>query len=193
MKKEIKQDIKIAICGILTLLLLVLTVFELIPEKKSGIIVKDTVTVASSPLDASMTSYENIVSGTLFNETGETIIIDALTVRVSDGETEKDVPIDLSKSPAFSSCALEPRTKLEFSTTEFSGYDFKEVKEVRLTVQGELYMLSNVNKSAISIVAIILIALLLVFGFLLYRTILVRYYMYKEPKKEEIPAQEEKE
>ncbi len=184
MKEKIKQDIKIAVCGILTLLCLVLTVLELIPEKKSGIVVKDTVTVYSAPTDSFSGIFENTVAGSLFNETDAPIVIDALTVRVSDGKTEKDIPVDLSQTTAYASQQLDPRTKLEFSVTEFSGCDFSKVEEVRITVKGELYQLSNMDQSAISIVAILLIALLLIFGFMLYRSIMVRYYMYKEPTAE---------
>lgn len=175
MKQELKQNIKIAIFGVLTLLLLILTVLELLPGKQTDLTIKESVTVSSSLIDTASGTYENAVSGILFNDSASTITVDEITVTVSNGKNEKAIKIPLALQMA-------PHTEQEISLSQTDTVAYSTVEEVTAQIGGESYSLANVQKSAIGAAALILIACLLVFGFLLYRSILVRYYMYQEKK-----------
>lgn len=175
MKKELIQNIKIAVYGILTLLLLLLTVLELLPQKQTGLVMREPLTVSAQLIDTASGTYETALSGVLFNESDETVTAERLTVTVSDGTTEKKIDITLTDP-------LPPRTRREIRYSEINPNAFTTVTDVSAQIGTETHSVTNVEPSAIGLAAIILIALLAVIAFLLYRSILVRKYMNEEKK-----------
>lgn len=175
MKKTCLQNAKIAVFGILTVFLLVLTVLELLPEPKSDVTVKEPITVSSVLVDTSRGVYENAISGVVFNDSENTITLNSITVAVSrrNAETEIQIPLSLT---------LAPRVQEEILFSYFDTVAYTQVDKVTADINGDTYALSNAKSSFIGATVLVLLGLLLIFGFLLYRSILVRYYMYEEKK-----------
>lgn len=173
MKQEIKQDIKIAVCAALTLLLLVLTVLEIFPGKQTDLTIKETVTVSPSLVSTASATYENAISGVLFNDSSDTLSVDAISVTVGNGKDEKTIKIPFNRE-------IAPRTTEEFSVSITDTVAYTSVEDVTAQIEGKYYILSNVKQGTVGAVTLILIALLVLLGFLLYRNILIRYYMYQE-------------
>lgn len=175
MKKVLLQNVKIAIFGILTLLLLVLTVLELVPNQSTVITVKEPIAVSSVLVDTEKGIYENAISGMIFNDSEHTVTVDSVTVTVSNREQDANVQIPLSLT-------MIPHAQEEILFSKLDFHAFTHVDAVTAEINGDTHSLSNVQDNVIGASALILIALLLIFGFLLYRSILVRYYMYEEKK-----------
>ncbi|MBQ9759919.1 MAG: hypothetical protein IJW16_01065 [Clostridia bacterium] len=175
MKKELKQAIKIAVLGVLTLTLLILTVLELLPGKTTALEISETVTVSSALTDTASGKYETAFAGRLFNDSSSTVTVDAINVTVENGTGERTARIPLAVQ-------LAPRTEYVLAYSEADTAAYHTVTKVTAEVSGEVYSLANVQASAIGAAALILIACLLICGFFLYRAILVRYYMYQEAK-----------
>lgn len=180
MKQKVIQTIKTAVIGVLTLLLLVLTVLELIPSPDVGVSLKEPVTVYSELTDATNGIYQTAVAGVILNESEDTLKINSVTVTVTNGTQDKAIKLYLSEdSTAFD---LPVRTHREFSKSELDTAAFTEVKSVEVEIDGKAHEISNVPEKAIETVTLILIALLLLSGYLLYRSILVTYYTFTEKK-----------
>lgn len=177
MKERLLQDVKIAIFGILTVALIVLTVLELMPQGEIGLEVKEAVRVSSaslSPFDAEVKDYQTSVTGMLSNPTDAAIKIDAIHIKVQGGDAVRDVVIEGFEMPA--------RTDREFSQTFEGQTPYDRVSEVKVTVGGAENVLLNQpeSHSPISGVAVFYLALLALSVYLLVRAAKGRYYLYQE-------------
>ena len=180
MKQKILQTVKTAVIGVLTLLLLVLTILELIPEPDIGVTLKEPVTVYSELTDATNGIYETAVAGVILNESDDMMKIHSITVTVTNGTQDKAIKLYLSEdNTAFD---LPARTQREFSKSELDTASFTEIKSVEVELDGKTHELSNLPEKAIDTIVWILIALLLLSAYLLYRSILVTYYTFTEKK-----------
>lgn len=175
MKKTWLQNVKIAVFGILTVLLLVLTVLEILPEQKVDVTLKEPIAVSAVLVDTSRDVYENAISGVIFNDSKNTITLDSITVAVSKrgSETEIEIPLSLT---------LAPHMQEDILFSYFDTVGYTQVDEVTAKIDGNSYSLSNAQSNLIGATVLILLGALFLFGFLLYRSILVRYYMYEEKK-----------
>ena len=173
MNAKTKQAIKIAVFGLLTLFFLALTVLELLPGKTTDLKIRESVSVVSVPVNVAAGLNENAVSGVLFNDSRDAITVDRLNLTLKKGKAEKEVQIPLGVT-------IAPHTEYRLAYSETNMLAFSEVEDVSAEIGGERYPLANAGQNGIGAGALILTACLLVFGFLLYRSILVRYYIYQE-------------
>ena len=169
------QDLKVAICSILLLVLLFLTAMELLTQEKAELTVKEPITVSSAITDTASRTYENILKGRLLNESTKTITVDSVTVTVKNRDGSKEIKLDQS-------FLLPAHAEQEISASTLEPTAYTDVESVTARVNGTVCSLSNAPRRTVGGVALILIALLLVAGYVLYRTILTRYYMYMEAK-----------
>ena len=177
MKDRLLQDAKIALLGILAIALIVLTVLELIPNESVGLEVKETARVSSaslSPIDAEVKDYQTAVTGMLSNPTDETVKVDSVNVKISDGESTRDVVIEGFEIPA--------RSYREFSSGFEGQIAYDRVTEVAVTVGSVRDVLPNQteSRSPISGVAVFYLALLVPVAWLLVRAVKGRYYLHQE-------------
>lgn len=178
-KDRLLTNLQIAIFGLLSLLLLVLTVMELLPEKSHGVTVRQSITVSSSslsPIEAEVKDYHSQIGGSLFNPTDKAITVDSVSVTVSDGKNEKTVTVEGFTLPA--------RTEHEIIAS-FEGQIFYDrVTEVALVSVGETDVLPNQTATSFRIggVVIFYLVLLAITAFLTVRAAKVRYYLYQETK-----------
>ena len=175
MKKEHLQLIKASVLGLLTLLLLVITVFEILPAGQSVLIAKDEITVSPSRISVGSNTYQLLVSGTLFNDSDETLTVDSLTVRVEEDEKSLDIRIPLSLT-------LGPRAEHPLSYSMESTEAFERITSVTASVDGEDVAVSETASPAFGTVTLLLLALTLVLGYFCYRSILVYHYTRLERK-----------
>ena len=175
MKKVWLQNVKIAIFGILTVCLLALTVLEILPDQKTSLTVKEPFSVSASLIDTSRGVYENAISGVVFNDSEETITLHSVTVAISRRNATQEVQIPLSLT-------LAPHVQEEVRFSYFDTVAYTQVDDVWANINGSAYSLSNVQSNFVGASVLVLLGATLVVGFLLYRSILVRYYMYEEKK-----------
>ena len=181
MKERLLQDVKIAIFGILAVVLIVLTVLELMPQGGLGLEIKEAVRVSSaslSPFDAEVRDYQTSVTGMLSNPTDATVKVESIRVRIAFGDNTREVAIGGFEMPA--------RTTREFSQTFEGQTPYDRVSEVGVTVGGveELLLNSTESRSTVSGVAVFYVALLALFLYLLVRAVKGRYYLYQESTQE---------
>ena len=177
MKERLLQDIKIAIFGILAVVLIVLTVLELMPNEGLGLEVKEAVKVSSaslSPFDAEVKDYQISVTGMLSNPTDAAVKIDAIHIKVQGGSAVRDVVIEGFELPA--------RTDREFSQVFEEQVFYDRVSEVKVTIGGAEEVLLNQpeSHSPISGVVVFYLVCLALLVYLLIRAAKGRYYLYQE-------------
>lgn len=169
MKKEALQLIKASALGLLTLLLLVITIFEMLPAKQSELIAKDAITVSPSLINSSSNTYQLLVSGTLFNDSDKAITVDSLKIKVKKGSQSHDLDIPLSVT-------LGPRAEYPLSHSAEGTQAFEQVVSVSASVGGASIAISEPKTPIFGTVTLLLLALTLVLGYFCYRSILVYRY-----------------
>lgn len=172
-------NLQIVVFGLLSLLLVVLTVLELLPDPGTGIEVRQLITVSSSslsPVEAEEKDYHSQISGMLFNPNDDAITVDSMAVTVSDGKTEQTVTLAGFTLPA--------RSTREIMTSLEGKVGFDRVTEVTLVRGDKTDVLPNqtVTSSGVSGIAVIYLLLLAATVFLTVRAAKVRYYLYQEGK-----------
>ncbi|MBQ8310747.1 MAG: hypothetical protein IJX80_07025 [Clostridia bacterium] len=100
MKQHIIYRILTVLFGLCAVTLAVLTVISLIPSSDTGLTVKETLSVSSSPKDSSEMQYISQIQGVLINEGDEEIVVDALKIKVSDGRIEREMLLEGFSLPA---------------------------------------------------------------------------------------------
>ncbi len=173
MNAKTKQAIKIAVFGLLTLCFLALTILELLPGKTTELTVREPVTVVSAPVNVAAGMNENAVTGVLFNDSTDAITVDQLNVTLKKGKAEKEVQIPLGVT-------IAPHTEYRLAYSEMNVLAYSEIENLSAEIGGVQYALANAEGGSIGAGVLILLACLLVFGFLLYRSILVRVYIHQE-------------
>ena len=179
-KDRLLTNLQIAVFGLLSLLLLVLTVMEFLPEKSHGVTVRQSITVSSSslsPIEAEIKDYHSQIGGSLFNPTDQTIAVDSVSVTVSDGKNEKTVTVEGFTLPA--------RTEREITASFEGQICFDRVIETSVSCGGTSDVLPNQTASSFRIGGIVIfyLVLLAVAVLLTVRATKVRYYLYQEEKR----------
>ena len=146
MKQKITQVVKTSILGVLTVLLLVLTVLQLLPSPDTGVSLKEPIAVYSELTDATNGVYENAVSGILFNESDDTLKINSITVTLTNGAQDKAIKVYLTDDET--ALDLPARMQREFSKSELSTVSYTEVKSVEVEINGEAHEISNAPEKA---------------------------------------------
>ena len=173
MKKELLQIVKASVLGLLTLILLVITVFEILPPAQTSLAAKDTVTVSSALISSTSGKYQLLVSGTLFNDSDDTVKLDSVKVTAFDRNQTFDICIPLD-------VVLGPRAEYALSYSVEHSKAYEQVKSVSATVDGIEKQIANADQSVFSAITLLLIALTLIAGYFCYRSILVCYYAKEE-------------
>ena len=178
MKKEnLLMNLRIVLWGLATLLFVVLTVLELIPNKSSGITVKEPIRISSaslSPFEAEQKDYTCLLTGILLNESNAAVAVESVRVVIGDGKQEKTLELEGFTLPA--------RSTHEISVSFEDTVDYDRVKTVVLTADGTEDILPNQTKSGFSVsgVMILYFAGLILSGWFLYDTCKKRYYLWQE-------------
>ncbi len=176
-KECILVSLQIAVFGLLSLLLVVLTVLELIPARNEGITVSQPIVASSSslsPIGAEVKDYHTQVSGILFNSTERDIAVESVQIKVSDGTHEKSITVEGFTLPA--------RNTREILTEFRSQVAYDRVLEVVLVCNGSEDVIPNQTTTSIGISGVAVFYLLLLAGtaFLTVRAAKIRYYLYQE-------------
>ena len=101
MLKHILYRTLTALFGLCALALAVMTVITMIPTANSeGLAVKETLRVSSSALDNSASRYVSQIQGILTNGGDESLTVDALKVKISDGRIEREMVLEGFTLPA---------------------------------------------------------------------------------------------
>lgn len=140
MKQHILYRTLTAVFALCALVCAVLGVIALIPPPvETGLTVKETVVVSSSPLDKSKKNYVSQIQGILHNASDEEIEIDALKIKVSDGKNEREIVLDGFKLP--------PRVTHPILYEWKDSHSFSRVHAVTVTTDGGEEQLSNLTAS----------------------------------------------
>ena len=172
-KERLVQTLKIIVLAILAAALLLLTALELQPAAVSDLKLQKKFQISSALIDVGRDVYATNLVGEFVNETNETIVVDALTVTVSNGKVTKRIE--------FEGFTLLPRTDIELSQTWTGIHDFDRITRIDVTVNGKEDVLVNTDSTlSISGIAIVYLLLLLVDLLLLVRACKIRYYIWQE-------------
>lgn len=136
MKQHIINRLLTVLFALCAIVLAVLTVISLIPPAvDSGLTVKETIFVSSSPQNAEKTSYVSQIQGILINESDEELIVDALKIKVSDGKTEREMLWDGFKLP--------PRVSYDLLYEWQGTHDYERIYSVTAVIGGVEEPLAN--------------------------------------------------
>ena len=169
------QDLKIVLWAIPSLLLIVLMLLEMLPQRGTGLEMKKQVTVSSALVSVSSKDYVSAVNGTLYNPTDDTIVVDSLSVTVGDGRTDRKI--------TFQGFTMPPRTEKELSQGWVGMVEYDRVLNVKVTIDGdETQLFNNSVKTGIGGAVIFFLVLLIPVALMLIRACKIRYYLYQESK-----------
>ena len=164
MKQHIIYRALTVLFGLCAIALAILAILSLIPaEVETGLTVKETLFVSSSPQNAEKTSYVSQIQGILINESDEELIVDALKIKVSDGKTEREMLLEGFKLPARVSYTLLH----EWQDT----HNYNRINSVTAVIGGKDASLANAtadlpfNFSTVAYLALCTIAILLTVHF----------------------------
>lgn len=173
MKTHFKQNLQIVVLAMLALIFLVVAVLEFLPSEDAGIKVKEKIKVSSSPIDSSKKDYASYLDGLLFNPGEEAIKIEKLEIVVSDGKTERTVPL--------SGFTLSPRSDYRLSAQWMGTVDYDRIEGIFLTVDEREVVLKNTEAtfsfSALAVLATFAFGVTVI---LLIRASKERYYLHQE-------------
>ncbi len=174
LKKDcLTQNLKILLWGLLTLLLVVLTILEMIPTDATALRVEEVFRVSSSMISVSEKTYVSAVSGTLANPGDEAVRIDSVIVTVGNGEVTKDIVMD--------GFVLMPRSSEELTSGWTGNIQYDRITRLCVVVDGEKDVLTNIGSSLpVNGIAIFYLILLFPAALLLVRSCKIRYYIYQE-------------
>ena len=171
------QNGKIALLGVLAILLVLLLALELFSGSDEDIAVKERIEISAALLsgaDDAKQEYLCQLRGMLINRSDEGIRIDHVTVAVSDGDARKGLVIEGIYLPA--------RTEWEIGGNLESELGYDRVTDVYVTVNGEETRITNQSMGGQSLgwVPVLYLALLLGVALLLVRACKIRYYLHQE-------------
>ncbi len=174
MKRKVIQDILIGVFAALAMLMLVLTVMDLSPKQREGLVIREAFSVSSSPLQADGSAYESILQGVLANRDGEAVTVARMAVTVSDGEKNY-----VWETGAFE---IEKRSNYPIQFKMKGDTDYKVVSEIVLyDGNGERLALQEDTGTATAL------GLICAIGFFVFAALTVwagkvRYYLWQEDK-----------
>ena len=167
------QTLKIVVLSVLAAVLVLLSALELQPAAVSDLQIQKRFQLSSALIDVGQGVYAASLVGEFVNESDDPLVVDALTVTVSDGTLTKKIELD--------GFTLPPRTDREVSKTWTGIHDYTHVTRIDVVVNGEEDVLVNTDHSlSVSGIAILYLALLLLDVVLLIRACKVRYYIWQE-------------
>ncbi len=166
------QTVKIALWGLLALALIGLAILELIPRGGSGLTMKESFEIYSSPIDAGNGKYASAIGGTIFNPTDDRMDIQSVTVTVAAGRRTKDVVLE--------GFVLPPRTTRELSSDWSDAMHYDRIDRITVVTANGSEEISNSASSAFGGAVWIYLILLFPVGGLLWNSIKVRRYLEEE-------------
>ncbi len=171
------QNGKIALFGVLALLLVFLLMLELFSGSNGQIAVKEQIKVSAASLSSAEDAEKEYLcqlSGALINTSDEGVRIDNVTVAVSDGESRKGLVIEGFYLPA--------RTEQTIAGSLESTVEYDRVTDVYVTVNGQEIRLANqsLGGDTLGWVPVLYLALLVGAVLLLIRACKIRYYLHQE-------------
>ena len=190
-KKYIAHNVLVLLCGILSLVFLVLTVVAVFgTEQNEGIAVKEAFDVSVAPLDADGKSFVAQLSGYLINYEDKKAEVESIVVVVGDGREREEITID--------AMTLYPRLAEEIRYEWQTSFAFNRIHSVSVVVDGQRQLLANNTVEWEFNPNVILYAVLCAFAcFGTVFTFKKRYYRYQEDliaaREAEEPASEQSE
>ena len=135
-KKYIVHNVLVLLCGILSLVFLVLTVVAVFGTKQNeGIAVKEAFDVSAAPLDADGKSFVSQLSGYLINYEDKKAEVESIIVVVGDGREREEITID--------AMTLYPRLPEEIRYEWQTSFAFNRIHSVSVVVDGQRQLLAN--------------------------------------------------
>ena len=173
-KKYIAHNVLVLLCGILSLVFLVLTVVAVFGLKQNkGIAVKEAFDVSASPLDAEGKNFVAQLSGYLINYEDKKAEVESIIVMVGDGREREEITLG--------AMTLYPRLAEEIRYEWQTSFAFNRIHSVSVVVDGQRQLLANNTVEWEFNPNVILYALLCAFA--CFGTVFAfkkRYYRYQE-------------
>ena len=190
-KKYIAHNVLVLLCGILSLVFLVLTVVAVFgTEQNEGIAVKEAFDVSAAPLDADGKSFVAQLSGFLINYEDKKAEVESIVVVVGDGREREEITID--------AMTLYPRLAEEIRYEWQTSFAFNRIHSVSVVVDGQRQLLANNTvewEFNPNVILYAVLCALACFGTVF--TFKKRYYRYQEDliaaREAEEPASEQSE
>lgn len=164
------QTAKAVLAILVALVLAVLTVLELLPEGKSGVVVKERVEVSSAKIYADGTLYSTELRGILRNSEREAVTVDSILIVVDDGDVKRKVTVEGFVLPAGAEYSLSHRFE--------DAYRFENVREVRVRVGGVESRIANRSASAFPISGLAIACIVLLIPTVLFAVHAVQGCLY---------------
>ena len=173
-KRYIGHNALVLLCGILSLVFLVLAVVGVFGTKHNeGIAVKEAFDVSSAPLDADGKSFIAQLSGYIINYEDKKAEVESLIVVVGDGREREEITLD--------AMTLYPRLAEEIRYEWQTSFAFNRIHSVSVVVDGQRQLLANNTVEWEFNPNVILYAVLCAFA--CFGTVFAfkkRYYRYQE-------------
>lgn len=135
-KKYIAHNVLVLLCGILSLVFLVLTVVAVFgTEQNEGIAVKEAFDVSAAPLDADGKQFVSQLSGYLINYEDKKAEVESLVIVVGDGREREEITLD--------AMTLYPRLAEEIRYEWQTSFAFNRIHSVSVVVDGQRQLLAN--------------------------------------------------
>ena len=190
-KKYIAHNVLVLLCGILSLVFLVLTVVAVFgTEQNEGIAVKEAFDVSAAPLDADGKQFVSQLSGYLINYEDKKAEVESLVIVVGDGREREEITLD--------AMTLYPRLAEEIRYEWQTSFAFNRIHSVSVVVDGQRQLLANNTvewEFNPNVILYAVLCALACFGTVF--TFKKRYYRYQEDliaaREAEEPASEQSE
>ena len=160
--------------ALLALTFLVLFVITLLPVGLDGVRVQEPVRVSASALDADGTKYLLQVRGSLINENDTPVVLDAITLRIKNGEHTKTVTLD--------GVTLQTRLALDLTDSWEDTVAYDRVDALSVTVDGREVRMENREESVIGTDSVFTLALAALAALVCLGAAKQRYYLYQEER-----------
>ena len=135
-KKYIWHNLLVLLCGVLSLVFLVLTVVAVFStQTNEGIAIKEAFDISSAPLDSDGRQFTSQLSGYLINHENEKAEVERIIVVVGTGREREEVELE--------GLTLHPRLAEEIRHEWRTSFDFDRVHSVTVVVDGERRLLAN--------------------------------------------------
>ena len=173
-KSRILQTVWVVVLAVCTLFFGFISVMASIPEQ-TEVEAAELVRASAYKEMVSDTGYRIDVMGSLRNATQQPMVSAQVEILLTDeaGTVEKSLVLE--------DVTLMPKNPYEVSGSTVSEEKLDVVKEVKVTVNGESYVVRNHSVSSFSS-ALIAVAITAIFAFFLVRSCKVRYYMMVEDR-----------
>lgn len=162
------------LCALVSLALVVLFVITLLPVGIEGVRVGEEIRISASAIDADGGEYLLQVRGSLINETDAPVVLEGITLHLSDGEHKHTLTLD--------GVTLESRFPLYLTDSREDTVAYTYVDAVYVTVNGEEHRLENSAETVVGVDTVVTLAAALVLALVAVGFGKQRYYIYQEEK-----------